>query len=221
MTPTPESALRPLASPVVECFTSGWVQFIGGVALLTVDLIDGEMFEVLRAWIVGAALVGGLMYVLGYRPYGQRATVAPPEAPTKRRETLFRTRLRTGRAAVLYLIFLAVVVAMIGDAASMASIVAGNGLALLALGRRLQSWESERSRRLLREPRWRWRGPERGTLGGGVPISIALEPSGSRGRLEVRMVLSQAGTLLYEVTLRPFRSRAKRQPHLHCLTETS
>jgi hypothetical protein len=167
--------MKPLASPVAEFRTMAVAQLLGAAAMVVGAVAaEAPAYDLVRLPVEGA-IFGGLMYVLVYRRFTRQAVDHAGPAPIDDREPPFRVRLRVGALTAGVVAFMALIGVATESFALFAGVVAGNGAALLLVARLIRRWEDEHRRRLLREPRSRWRWRMRGGSGFFDPEDFYVE----------------------------------------------
>jgi hypothetical protein len=160
-------SVRPLVSPVFEYRMFGALQIATSAVFLAVaGLRGGDGGAPLVPYLGLAAFFGLGMYVTAYRRGVKKAAADPAPAPTSERESAWRTWKRGLVSLALLAPVYLVAVAGRGEI-FVAAILAGNGAAMWWVG----TWLARREReagRLLREPRYRWRGEDSGFGGRGI-----------------------------------------------------
>jgi hypothetical protein len=163
---------KPLARAQAEARLEGTValgvsMLLGAVAVA----VAAHPVKVLAGFVFAAVFFGAIMYVTVGRRYLRDALEGAREISTHPIETPKQTTRRAAaRSAYINLpvaAFFALLLLVSGTEGSLIGIVAGNGLAFLALARTIRRWEATHSVQILREPRWRWR-REHGHRGRGV-----------------------------------------------------
>ena len=160
--------MRPLASPVVQQRTVGFVFVATAAAALVLGLVDDARLPKLFIGIGINTGVAGALFAFSMLRAARRATAEPAPVPPQAVEegdgaTVRRTIAMSGGAGVLQLATLAVCAHLGGDdpgSWALGGIPLGIGLASLAAAQRLAAWERRHGARLLREQRYRggWRG---------------------------------------------------------------
>jgi len=152
------TGMKPLASPVLEYRIDGALQVLVGIAIGGVAASARKPIVVGAAWIVGAAIFGGVMYLLTYRRFLTEAVRDAREVPVDAAyesvgATCRRVAIRTlGTTAPLIALTL-----LLRNPTIAGAIAAGNGAALLLLSRWVDHWQRTHAVRLLKERRYRWR----------------------------------------------------------------
>jgi hypothetical protein len=150
--------MKPLGSPVLEYRIEGALQVLVGIAIAGVAASARKPIAVGAAWIVGAAIFGGLMYLLTYRRFLTEAVRDAAEVPADATyesvgATCRRVAIRTlGTTAPLVALAL-----LLPNPTLVGAIATGNGAALLLLSRWVDHWQRTHTVRLVKEPRYRWR----------------------------------------------------------------
>ena len=125
----------------------------GGVAIGVNDPA-GAVFEILFF----SVLFGAFMYCFVYREYAHSIVEELRAPPTAALESNMRTMARGAlRTAPLGVVLLPLTIWDSGALSFAAGFGIGNGIGLLLTSRWFRGWEKDHQRRLLREPRWRWR----------------------------------------------------------------
>lgn len=150
-------SVKPLRSPVLEHRLLGASSLIGGLVVAAATIATEGALGGLVALAIGALLYGAVMYGAFYRRQVRLALEAPSVSPTGEREPVRMTCLRTAALFVPLALFMAIVAVSLAPA-PIGGILVGSGCGLVATSRQMRRWEREHGSRLLREPRYRWRG---------------------------------------------------------------
>lgn len=168
--------MKPLASPVTEYRVMGLAQLVGGVCLAVLAVTLAQLLSeapVQALWFLvlmilfAASFFGSLTYLFGYRRLVRRVIAAATEAKTDEREPVSATRRRAVLICLALVLVMSVLMLLMGNLHLPSGFTLGNGAAFLVMSHRMQRWEQQHNKRLLREPRYRLRGERWWKLGGG------------------------------------------------------
>lgn len=150
--------MKPLRSPIREFRIRGVMDLVLALAVGVIAATEHRPVRVLFSVLVGAAIFGGVMYVLVLRRYMRDAALGAHQvASDAAREAAASTWRRVTLGGLALDVPLLALILVLRNPAILAGIAAGNGAALITLSRWVQRWQDEHGAELLREPRYRWR----------------------------------------------------------------
>lgn len=161
--------MRPLASAVVEFRARGFAQLAIGVLAGGLSVAIYGTGRTVSAVTIGGVIFGGLMYAVLYSRRVKQvfAHAKPAVSPQRELASITKTRTLKNEVAPLFA-FLVVTAIVFRNVAVISGISIGNGFAMVVIAQHFRRWEAEHHLRLLREPKFRWKGQRGWGRGGGV-----------------------------------------------------